>query len=124
MASKSVAIDIDGVIADYSMGWQGDDFIGDPLPGAREFLQSLREDGYKVILHSCRSTKRLVEYCFKHMLPYDYINENPELVSPNPGKPAATVYLDDRGLCFEGDFDQALKAIYTFVPWHKRGNLE
>lgn len=44
-----VAIDVDGVIADYSKGWQGEEHIGDPLPGAREFLQKLQDHGWKIL---------------------------------------------------------------------------
>lgn len=35
MQKKTVAVDLDGVLADYSTGWQGIEHIGDPIPGAR-----------------------------------------------------------------------------------------
>ncbi len=38
---KTVCVDLDGVLADYSKGWQGIDIIGDPIPGAVEFTKEL-----------------------------------------------------------------------------------
>lgn len=40
---KTVCVDMDGVLADYSKGWQGIDHIGDPIPGAVEFTRRLSE---------------------------------------------------------------------------------
>jgi hypothetical protein len=40
---KTVAVDLDGVLADFSAGWQGVATIGDPLPGAAEFTRRLAE---------------------------------------------------------------------------------
>jgi hypothetical protein len=41
------------------------------------------------------------------------------LAFPRGGKPAAHVYLDDRGWCFEGVFP-GLDALDHFEPWHRR----
>jgi ribonucleotide monophosphatase NagD (HAD superfamily) len=50
----TICIDVDGVIADYSKGFQGAKVIGDPLPGAKEFLDKLRAAGWKIIIHTTR----------------------------------------------------------------------
>ncbi len=39
--TKSVAIDLDGVLATYD-GWKGADHIGKPIDGARAFLKELK----------------------------------------------------------------------------------
>jgi hypothetical protein len=49
----SLAIDLDGTLAN----WLSDHAqMGDWKPGARDAVQRLRDDGHKIIVHSCRST--------------------------------------------------------------------
>lgn len=114
-----VCIDVDGVLADYSKGWQGAHRIGDPLPGAKEFLQRLRDAGWKIIIHTTRGSVFIAGWCAEHGLVYDEINDNSDLRGENPGKPIATVYLDDRGVTFTGDFDKAFESIMGFQVWYE-----
>lgn len=116
----TICIDIDGVIADYSKGWQGENHIGDPLPGAKKFLQRLREAGWKIIIFTTRGNGDMERYCDRHGLCYDEINQNSSLVGRNPGKPIATVYLDDRGICFKGNFDKSFEDIMRFKVWYEK----
>lgn len=53
MTKKTVLVDLDGVLADYSQGWKGLENIGDPLPGAVEFLRELREFA-RVVVYTTR----------------------------------------------------------------------
>lgn len=50
---KTVLVDLDGVLADYSKGWQGIDHIGDPIPGAVEFTRQLAEFA-RVVIYTTR----------------------------------------------------------------------
>lgn len=118
----TICIDVDGVIADYSEGFKGPDVIGPPLYGAKEFLEELRE-AWKVIIHTTRGTDVTREYMDKHELPYDEINDNSDLRGENPGKPIAALYLDDRAVCFRGDFAQALAEIEHFRVWYDKKNI-
>lgn len=99
---KSVCVDLDGVLAKYD-GWKGVDYFGDPIPGAREFLQILRTK-YEVIIYTCRCREgisgpekshllinRVREWLDKHDMPYDDIDAG-------SGKPIASYYIDDRGI--------------------------
>ena len=117
----TICIDVDGVIADYSKGFKGPKVIGDPLPGAKEFLEKLRAAGWKIIIHTTRATDVMQEYMARNGLYYDEINDNSSLRGENPGKPIAAVYLDDRGICFKGDFDKALDEIIKFRVWYEKG---
>lgn len=36
-------------------------------------------------------------------------------------KPAAFLTVDDRCICFDGDFSTLGKKISQFIPWHKKG---
>jgi hypothetical protein len=44
-AQKTIVIDFDGVIADYSKGYQGPDIFGLPLIGAADNMLALKKDG-------------------------------------------------------------------------------
>ena len=49
---KTVCVDLDGVLAQYD-GWQGLENIGDPVEGAREFMEDLSKK-YHVLVHTAR----------------------------------------------------------------------
>lgn len=106
---KSVCVDLDGILAQYD-SWKGVDVIGDPIPGAREFLQELSEK-YSVVIHTTRTNPlansefirnnkdvdgrqlRLIveDWLVKHNMPFDSI-------SMGEGKPIAIAYVDDRAV--------------------------
>lgn len=99
---KSICVDIDGVLAQYEQ-WRGVDHFGDVMPGAKQFLERLRDE-YEIVIFTCRCTKgmsgreephllanRVREWLEKNELPYDdiYVGQ---------GKPIASYYIDDRGI--------------------------
>lgn len=97
---KTICVDLDGVLADYSKGWQGVDHIGDPIPGAVEFVKKLNELGRVVIFTSrCSSVHKDCTHagvqvaCWlqKHGFEYDEIYMG-------QGKPIASAYIDDRAI--------------------------
>lgn len=117
-----ICIDFDGVIANYRT-YSGKGFFGDPLPGAVEKIRELKDQGWIVIIHTTRSeTHQLKEYLELHDIMYDYINYNPENIDQgcNMGKPLATVYLDDRAINFDGNWDKAFDNILNFSPWFRK----
>lgn len=61
------------------------------------------------------------KYCKKYKIPIDYFNENPNYETPNPGKPIASAYIDDRAVCYNGQkAKQLLKQLLRFEPWYKK----
>jgi adenylylsulfate kinase len=99
-------MDFDGVVAQYD-GWRGEDALGDPAPGAREFVDAMKRRGYMVILHSTRPAWRLMEWCALHDFRFDGYNSNPQfdgVPGERSGKPVADVYIDDRAVRHEGDW--------------------
>ncbi|MHA1145517.1 MAG: hypothetical protein ACTSRW_12315 [Candidatus Helarchaeota archaeon] len=118
---RTIAVDFDGVIHEYH-GWQGENVLNNPMPGAREYMQKLRDDGWVIIVYTCRSNISIVrEYLIKHDIPFDFINENPY----QPGgigdkKIFAHIYLDDRGLRFE-NWRDAYEKIREILPDYKGG---
>lgn len=108
---KLIAVDLDGTLAEYD-GWKGDDIIGDPIPGAKEFLLELGKLG-KIIIHTVRVSFYTLERTHQFtMNPDDYIrnrmlavrdwmNDNNlrfDSIWGGIGKPYADVYIDDRAV--------------------------
>lgn len=117
---KTLAVDFDGVIADYSKGYQGPDVFGSPIEGAAEFLQKLHDEGWRIIIWTAREEIGLLKkYLDANKIPYDFVNENPDQ-STTAKKVWADVYLDDRGLTFTGDWQKAYKEIESFESWEGR----
>ena len=126
---KIIAIDFDGTIAHYD-GWKGLDVFGEPIEGAVEAIQKLKAEGHKIIIHTCRRpTDKLKDYLKEHNIPYDEINgqypdskaEKYRQGDPSlPIKIHADIYIDDRGMQFQGSWEDMLYEIEDFVPWHKR----
>lgn len=118
---KYVCIDLDGTIAHYD-DWKGEDHFGDPVAGVQEALERLSSAGWKIIIFTTRTNKKLVsEYLHSHSILFDTINENPDQPeNAIGGKPFADVYIDDRGIQFNGDWQATANEVLLFVPWEKR----
>ncbi len=108
-----VCVDLDGVLNDFD-GWRGADYFHPPRPGAREFLERLHARGYKVIVFTVRWAPHVREWLEQHGISH--------LVSEvTDKKPPAHVYVDDRAICFRGDFESALEQIAGFrAHWENR----
>lgn len=119
--NKTICVDFDGVIHDYSKGWRGIDVYDKPIKGAKEGLQALRAAGWTIIIFTTRNdTPKLREFLDAHGLVYDYINENPlQPVGSEHGKLLEDVYLDDKGITFDGDWEKSINAIQNFKTWQK-----
>ena len=118
---KSICIDFDGVIHDYRKGWQGIDVFDRVLPGASEATRQLREAGYMIIIHTSRNdSPALREFLDKNSICFDHINHNPyQPEGSDRGKVIADVYLDDRGVRFTGDWNDAVRQILNFKTWQQ-----
>jgi hypothetical protein len=93
--SKTVAVDFDATISEY-YGWTGPFKFGPPLDGVKEFLAELKQQGYYILVYSCRPkneaiTGAMENYLDKHGLVYDS-------VFTHGFKPAAIAYIDDRAI--------------------------
>lgn len=102
---KTVLVDLDGVLADYSKGWQGVDKIGDPIPGAVEFTKVLSRFA-RVVIYTTRCSadapdrsganvaqlvSRVKAWLDGHGFAYDDIFSG-------QGKPLAACIIDDRAV--------------------------
>lgn len=73
---------------------------GEPMPDAHEFVDYWHARGFGVMVHSCNFTPHIRELCEKFELNVDDIWDR-------PGKPIASVYIDDRGITFHGSLMDA-----------------
>jgi hypothetical protein len=98
-----ICVDLDKTIAKAAKYPE----IGEPIEGAKEGLQALKDMGYNVIIYSCRADEgagvdKVREYLDKHDLPYDSIFEGE--------KPFAKFYIDDHAIRFD-NWDNVLKQV-------------
>jgi hypothetical protein len=118
----TLCVDFDGVIHGYQSGWKGQDNIPDPpVPGAFEWLQSLIEanKGFVVCIYSSRSkypsaVDAMKLWFLKHGLRQDLLER---LMFPTE-KPSAWLTIDDRAICFLGNWPTHDELI-NFKPWTK-----
>ena len=108
---KSIAIDFDGVLNNYD-GYDGDN-IGEPRPGAKEFLKTLSKD-YNVIIFSARKYTKIIRWLNKY-------NMQQYVVDVTGYKPKNVVcFIDDRGIRFDGDYGKALQETENVkADWQK-----
>ena len=124
MIDKVIAIDFDGVLHRYSKGWNGGVIYDDPVKGSKEALQGLKEKGYTIYIYTGRTNSEfrhegesdqaiaIENWLNKYQIPFDKIWLD--------GKPAASIYLDDRAIRFNGNWDETLLAMNENDPWWKK----
>lgn len=102
----TIVVDLDGTICEHRFP-----AFGQPIAGAREALQRLKQAGYWIIIHSVRtssyyqtngtyraevnSPEAVEAFLDKHDIPFDEIWMH--------DKALAMAYIDDRGLRMVGD---------------------
>lgn len=123
---KTIAIDFDGVLADYSKGYQGKDVFGSPIPGADNATKVLKENGWRIIIYTTRpDTEALRHWLKENNITYDYINENPDQPEDSKGcKLIADIYIDDRALPFRGQWKWIIGDVASFKTWSKNDENE
>jgi hypothetical protein len=123
---KTLCLDFDGVLHSYKSGWEGHETISDPpVPGAIEFLYDALKT-FKVAIYSSRSStpqgiaamQRWVERWAKEAF-FDYGQPWWLQIEWPVNKPAAHLTIDDRAVCFDGDWPSILELI-NFKPLYQQ----
>jgi len=119
-------LDFDGVLHAYTSGWQGVDKVADgPTPGAMAFLREAAKT-FQVHVYSSRSGSLAGQQAMKSAI-HDWLtadgmedNEAEDFIMRSlcwpTEKPAAFLTLDDRVLCFKGEFP-TIEALHNFKTW-------
>jgi hypothetical protein len=108
--SRTVCLDFDGVLHSYRSGWRGLEVISDPpIHGTKDAIDRLRRQ-YRVVVYSarCRTPEGIAaiqSWLLRHGIEVDEVS---------PHKPPALVYVDDRAIRFEGDWEETLIKIQNF----------
>ena len=104
-----VCVDLDGVLNLFDT-WRSPEYFHPPRPGAKEFLIRLNEAGFSVCIFTCRWHEWAAKWLEDNGLA-QYVDRVTDQKIP------AEVYLDDRAVCFQGDFNQAYQQIVNFRPF-------
>lgn len=114
----TVAVDFDHTLA-------GDGDI--PIPGAREAMIRLREAGWKVIVWTSRpDTDHVRGWMAKNGIPYDHINENPEVdEAVYTRKVSFDAVVDDKAVSFRGNWGDAVAELERRrMTWEAAGEIK
>lgn len=129
-----LCVDFDGVIHAYTSPWTDAVTISDgPVPGALRWLWKATE-WFQVMVYSSRSKEHRAitamrawmrveaakEWDHAHPMAFAYAPENYPIKFVHE-KPAAFLTIDDRAICFEGDWSELEPSdLLNFKPWNKR----
>lgn len=120
----TLCIDFDGVIHSYESGWKDGVIYGYVVPGFFEWAEEAAKK-FRLVVYSSRSkdpdmlqamedwiTLRALEWQGKNVA-LEFAHE----------KPAAWLTIDDRAVCFQGDWsapELQPEAMLAFKPWMQR----
>lgn len=130
----TICIDFDGVIHSYEKGWQNGEIYGSVVPGFFEWVERTR-DHFELVIYSSRSKTDegitamslwLHEQRNKWIAGGGIRNPTEPLsMTFAHKKPAAWLTIDDRAICFNGEWDApdlAVDALRSFKPWNAKDN--
>lgn len=114
-SKPTICLDFDGVVNNYK-GWRDEGFdviLDKPVPGVKKAIKKLRED-YTVVIHSVRCAHRggrqaIIDYLKKNKIKVDGVTAN---------KPLASMYIDDKAIPFDGDWNKTLRRVKRFKQWN------
>lgn len=109
----TVCVDLDGVLNTFDE-WRGPEFFHGPREGAREFLSDLHASGFRVVILTVRWHEWVRAWLEANALS-EFVDEVTDR------KPPAHAYVDDRAVCFRGDFNDTLRQIIAFRPFWEKG---
>lgn len=111
---RDILLDFDGTLSTFNYP-----DLGQPTCGAREAMQKLQDDGFRVIIWSSRfldssiytndemdaARREIMHWLMEHKIPFN------GMARSYVGKAVALAYIDDRGIRFDGDWADVLTAV-------------
>lgn len=130
MDKKIICVDFDGVIHSYERGWQNGEIYGTATPGFFAWVVKAMEH-FKVVVYSSRSKtpegiSAMIQAIGKWSIDAIHNGELPEdydfggfALTYSDVKPPAFLTIDDRAICFKGNWSTLDPAELTqFQPWN------
>lgn len=119
---QTIALDFDGVIHKYSKGWHDGSAYDPPMDGAIEHIKKLMEQ-YTVYVFSTREPVQIQDWFGRYgeQIPTQIIPADQQFwVTPNVlgiarHKVVAFVWVDDRALRYEGNWDKTYTSITALI---------
>jgi len=110
MYKKTILIDLDGVLNQYEK--YDENFIPPVRNGAREFLEQLSNDETELYLFTSRNLLLTSKWLIENNLD-KYFKDVTNVKIP------AYLYIDDRCVCFNGNYKKTLNEIKSFKIYSK-----
>ena len=123
-----ICIDFDGVIHSYEKGWQNGEIYGNVVPGFFEWAERVRYD-FKLVIYSSRSKTEagvtaMALWFGKQR--NEWIKSGGQRDPAEPldiefahEKPPAYITIDDRAICFNGDWNAPELSVEELKIIHK-----
>mgnify|MGYP003571436867 CR=1 FL=1 len=108
---KKILIDLDGVLNEYGKEPFDEKFIPMIKTGAKEFLEKL-SDEYEIKIFTTRNRLLTSKWIIENKLD-DLVTDVTNVKDP------AYLHIDDRCICFNGNYTQTLKEIENFKVYWK-----
>ena len=125
---KTIAIDFNGVIHEYSKGWQGGKIYDPILPEAINSIKTILMEGNHVFILAVGPTAAIADHMNAlnlgvkfEVIPEEAPSwEKDNIVGVTNRKLPFTVLIDDRAICFKGDWRKALTEAKKFKTWQNK----
>lgn len=108
---KKILIDLDGVLNQYGKDKYDEKNIPDIKDGAKEFVKELSNYG-ELYLFTSRNLMLSTKWLIKNKLDI-YFKDATNIKIP------AFLYIDDRTICFKGNYADTLKKVEKFSVYWK-----
>lgn len=111
MYKKNILIDLDGVLNEYGKEKFDENFIPDIKDGAFEFIENLSKSA-ELYLFTTRNLMLSAKWLIKYDLD-KFFKDVTNIKIPS------YLYIDDRTICFKGDYQKTLEEIENFKVYWK-----
>lgn len=112
MCTKRILIDLDGVLNEYGQNKFDENFIPEIKEGAYEFVKEVSKDA-ELYLFTSRNLMLATKWLIKNHLD-NFFKDVTNVKIPS------YLYIDDRTICFNGDYNKTVQEIRNFkVYWKK-----
>ena len=110
MKKRTILIDFDGVLNNYR-GNYDEENLPEIMDGAREFLEKISKE-FIIKVFTTRTNLKVSKWIIENNLE-KFITDVTNI------KESSYLIIDDRGMYFNGNYDDLYNDIQTFKVWYK-----